>query len=60
MTCLECYRKVAKVFAVCHRWTREVIKKAKENSSQFLHYTFHNLRNLTRPRMNATNSKNTF
>ena len=36
--------------------TREV---AKENHSQFLQYTLYNLWNLTRPRMNTTNSKNT-
>ena len=33
-------------------------KQAKENRSQFIHYTLYNLWNLTRPRINTTNSNN--
>lgn len=59
MTRLKCYRNVAIVFAVCViDCTREEIKKkTKENYSQTLQYTFHDLWNLTHPRMNLTNSK---
>lgn len=49
------------ICGVCHRlYTgRNKKKKTKENYSQTLQYTFHDLWNLTHLRMNLTNSKNT-
>jgi len=53
MTCIECRRKVANVFAIfVIDYTREIIKETEEITFKTLQYTFYYLWGLTCPCMN--------